>query len=179
MNSKNLNNLTMQSAFIKIFLILSFATSCFADGKYFTKLETPFDLPSIQIQSENDLINLHDPKFDLILVNLWATWCQPCVSEMPFLDKLLNRINKEKKNYKIIALSQDDGGLKIIKNFYEKMGIHNLKIFIDNRKQFYNLVSPNGLPTTYLIKNNQIIGFYQGILNDDEERLLNDLDSFF
>ena len=50
-----------------------------------------------------------------LVVNFWATWCAPCIKEMPSLDRLQSKFNK---NFKVLPISIDRDGIEKVKNFY-------------------------------------------------------------
>ena len=54
-----------------------------------------------------------------LLVNLWATWCVPCVRELPTLDKLA----RQQRNLQVVAISEDMEGAKVIQPFLTSRGI--------------------------------------------------------
>ena len=59
-----------------------------------------------------------------VLLNLWATWCAPCVAEMPTLDKLAGTM-------KVVAVSQDLGGAEKVTPFFAKAGLKQLQPYLD------------------------------------------------
>jgi thiol-disulfide isomerase/thioredoxin len=59
-----------------------------------------------------------------VLLNLWATWCAPCVAEMPTLDKLAGTM-------KVVAVSQDLGGAEKVGPFFAKTGLKQLQPYLD------------------------------------------------
>ena len=59
-----------------------------------------------------------------VLINLWATWCAPCVAEMPTLDKVAERMQ-------VVAISQDLKGAEQVDPFFAKAGLKNIKRYLD------------------------------------------------
>lgn len=82
------------------------------------------------------------------VVNFWATWCQPCIKEMPALDNLKAQLAKD--GVAVIALSQDKDGLQRVEPFYAKHGYKHLDIHLDAGSAFARALKIRGLPTTVL-----------------------------
>lgn len=85
----------------------------------------------------------------VVLLNLWATWCAPCVREMPSLERLQARLGGDK--FMVLALSQDRGGLFQVQQFYAAQGLKGLDIYVDKSMAAARAVKAPGLPTTLLI----------------------------
>ena len=82
-----------------------------------------------------------------VLVNLWATWCGPCVKELPALDALAK---SEAGKVKVIAVSQDLGGDKQVQPFWKAHGMRNLVAYTDPKMALMNALKIDVLPTTIL-----------------------------
>lgn len=94
-------------------------------------------------------LSLADFRGRLLLVNVWATWCAPCVEEMPSLDKLQSKLGG--RGFQVIALSVDRGGTSVVEAFYREMGIKHLDIYTDQSMRAMLTLAPEGLPVTVLI----------------------------
>ena len=64
----------------------------------------------------------------IVLVNLWATWCEPCLREMPSLEQLQSRLGDK---IVVVAISEDRGGSKTVEPFIGKLGLKSVKIYLD------------------------------------------------
>jgi len=84
-----------------------------------------------------------------VVLNFWATWCAPCVREMPSLDRLQALV--EKDGIVVLPLSIDREGLPVAKRFYEKNELRNLPVLVDKTREALHRLSIRGLPTTVLI----------------------------
>ena len=82
------------------------------------------------------------------VVNFWATWCAPCIKEMPHLDALKTDLAQD--GIPVIAVSQDRGGLDVVKPFFDKQGYKNLSIHLDPKGTLARANKVRGLPTTIL-----------------------------
>ena len=84
-----------------------------------------------------------------VVLNLWATWCVPCVAEMPSLDALAKAL--EGTAVVVLPLSSDQGGAAAVERFYTRTGVQNLPVLLDRRAAAARLAGVNGIPTTLLI----------------------------
>ena len=84
-----------------------------------------------------------------LVVNFWATWCPPCVAEMPALDRLHAAVSRD--GIEVLALSNDRGGRAQVEPFYQRTGIRNLGIWLDPRGATGRALEIRVLPTTLII----------------------------
>lgn len=112
-------------------------------------LKNPVQVPNITFFDGKRPIQLTAFKGKYVLVNFWATWCSPCVIEMPSLDRLAKKLAKE--NIVVVAISEDEGGGSQVRPFVEKLQFKQLKILYDPNKQAFRDFGLRGLPTTYLL----------------------------
>lgn len=83
-----------------------------------------------------------------LLVNLWATWCAPCIAEMPTLDRVAAAYGP--KGLAVLTISQDNQGLKAAKPFFEKHPLPHLKGWADPETNFGFHYATGLLPTTVI-----------------------------
>ena len=84
-----------------------------------------------------------------LLLNFWATWCPPCVAEMPALDRLHAQMKAE--GFAVLALSSDRGGRAQVAPFYARLGLSHLGIWLDPRGAAGRLLGVRGLPTSVIV----------------------------
>ena len=84
-----------------------------------------------------------------IVLNFWATWCVPCVAEMPALDALAGLVGPER--IAVLALSSDRGGARAVERFYAERGIRTLAVLLDPRGATARAFGSKGIPTTVLL----------------------------
>ena len=85
-----------------------------------------------------------------LLVNLWATWCAPCVAEMQTLDALA----AAEPGIEVVAISQDLDGRQKVDAFFEERKLKALEPFIDPQLQLMGGLKVQSLPTTILYDRN-------------------------
>ena len=97
----------------------------------------------------NKDVNLESFKNKLIILNFWATWCKPCLEEMPSLDILQSQ--KKLNNLKIFPINIGQENILKAEKFYKELNIKNLNIYFDPKVTLAKKFSLRGIPTTILI----------------------------
>ena len=97
----------------------------------------------------NKSVNLERFRDKLIILNFWATWCAPCLEEMPSLDLLQS--NKKLNNLKIFPINIGQEDVLKSKIFFRELKIKNLDIYFDPTVSLANQFLLRGVPTTILI----------------------------
>jgi len=137
----------------------------------FTALPAPLPAPALAFTTRDGAEKqLADYKGKLVLVNLWATWCGPCVEEMPSLDRLQAQLGGK---LTVLAISEDRQGETAVAPFLEKHGIRHLAIFLDPKSAATSELGAQGLPTSYLVaRDGTIVGKEEGGANWDSDAML-------
>lgn len=111
---------------------------------------TPKPTPDIHFTDANGVTrSLADFSGRVVLLNFWATWCAPCVEEMPALDRLQGRLGGP--DFAVVAISIDRQGADVVAPFLEKLGIGQLARYFDRSGASMRAFALRGLPTTLLI----------------------------
>ena len=97
----------------------------------FTLLKQRVAAPTVPFQTGDGAeIDMTDFQGKVLIVNFWATWCAPCIKEMPSLDRLQAAIPDE--DFEVVAINQDRGGNRVAEAFLrDKLGLENLDIYLD------------------------------------------------
>lgn len=97
----------------------------------------------------------------LVLLNLWATWCAPCVKEMPALLRLQQKLGPQ--GLQVVALSQDRGSAHVVKPFLAEKKLSELTVLLDPKSATMKALQIRGLPTSILIgRDGKEIGRMEG-----------------
>ena len=153
--------------FILIFIYLISSSSSYAiqqpNLKNLVIHKDPIKLEKIKFKNvDNEIINLSVFKNSLIIINFWATWCAPCIEEMPSLNRL--QVNPKFENLHVIPINVGKDNIEKSNNFYKKLKINNLKLYFDNDTDLPNKFLLRGLPTTVFVNKKgeefaRVIGF--------------------
>ncbi|MGE4279773.1 MAG: TlpA family protein disulfide reductase [Magnetospirillum sp.] len=112
--------------------------------------QPPRPLPNIDIRdNQGQAAGVATWKGKPTLVNLWASWCLPCVAELPALDRLKPMIEPE--GLRVVALCLDRSGAVGAVNTYARLGIRNLDVHVDHQRQAGEAFGAAVLPTTLLL----------------------------
>jgi thiol-disulfide isomerase/thioredoxin len=84
-----------------------------------------------------------------MVVNLWATWCAPCVAEMPSLATLSKSLAPD--DIAVLPLSSDRGGAKVVQAFYQDHGIGSLPVLLDPKGAAGRAWHARGVPTSVIV----------------------------
>ena len=101
------------------------------------------------LKDNNTTVSLSEWRGKVVLLNFWATWCSPCIREMPSIQKLSKLLSKE--SFAVLALSQDIQGWSKIRPFIRKYQLNDLPIYNDPKLSGAKKFAVKGLPTTILL----------------------------
>jgi thiol-disulfide isomerase/thioredoxin len=112
--------------------------------------DAPREVPEIRFaDAAGNGRSLADFRGRTILLNIWATWCPPCIKEMPTLDRLQAELGGP--DFEVVALSIDRAGPEVVRSFYDKIGVRNLALYIDETGRAAARLGAFGFPATVLI----------------------------
>ena len=169
----------MKKYFLFIFLIISnfIFTQNSQDNnepQYISAYD--FNLSVFNDLGQDSIITLSSLKGNVVLLNFWATWCGPCIAEIPELNALYNKYNS--KGFEILGISVSDN-YKQLKKFSNKIEVqykllfgssNDMSIIIQNYGGFYSV------PVSYLINREGLVvrGYPGAILGEYWSSLLKD-----
>ena len=105
----------------------------------------------------------------VILVNAWATWCGPCVREMPAFQRVLDEY--QDRGFLVIGISADEGGPEVVRSFIENLGI-SYPVTVGSQPPLSLLAAQvRGLPTSFLLgRDGRVIRRVEGVFSEEDLR---------
>ena len=131
----------------------------------------------IFLDKNDKKINIKEFNGSLLLLNFWATWCEPCKEEMPSLDRL--QINENLSNLKIFAINISQESKKKVDSFFKDLNIKNFYPYFDSPTTLAKVFSLRGVPTSILIdKDGKEFSRIIGSIDFDDKKFINWLKTY-
>ncbi|MBL4606649.1 MAG: TlpA family protein disulfide reductase [Pseudomonadales bacterium] len=158
--------------FLFLLSVLIPVSALAADEALFKKLGVkainPVLAPEISLSDNNGLtISSKNLQGQLILVNFWATWCSPCLTEMPALDRLYRRYKNQ--GFSLLAVNTDSHQRKRINTIARKLAL-TFPILLDENEVLSKQFGVSGMPASYVIdREGRLIAYIEGARDWDSE----------
>ena len=131
----------------------------------------------IFLDKNEQKINIKEFNGNLILLNFWATWCEPCKEEMPSLDRLQS--NQNLNNLKVFAINISQESVKKVDIFFKDLNIKNFEPYFDAPTTLAKTFSLRGVPTSILIdKDGKEFARIIGSIDFDDKIFINWLKTY-
>ncbi len=116
----------------------------------FSAVTPPLALPALAFTTEDgSRRTLADYRGQAVVLNFWATWCGPCVQEMPALQSLARALAGS--GIVVLAVSADRAGAAVVRPFLDAHGLTTLPVLLDPQNTSVQALGLSGFPTTLLI----------------------------
>lgn len=120
------------------------------------------DAPDFTVTlNDGSTFTLSDYKDKVVLVNFWATWCPPCVGEMPELERLKN---DNIEGFEMVAINCSESK-STVDSFIKEHG-YTFNVAYDENRAAQNLYPTDGIPYTLIIKNGTVVNSFLGAPRD-------------
>ena len=158
-----------------VFLVLLFSAEASSakntNGKYdgnvnsFRWLKSPIAVNHVQFRNAQEMpVELSQFNGKIILLNLWATWCPPCIEELPALDRLQQRLGTDK--LVIVAVSLDDDIKLAGEMFFNRLSIKSMALYTESSEKIGRDFPVDVVPASFLIdRKGQAMGVLRGYVD--------------
>jgi len=124
-----------------------------------TAKNQPADISWMDITGKK--VSLSDFKGKVVLLNFWATWCGPCMQELPGINRLQASFASDK--FTVVAINIDRNGAQAALPMAKKLGLDALDLYLDPNVLSGRKLGIRGMPSTYLFdRNGRQIGMLAG-----------------
>ena len=130
----------------------------------FIEMSSAREVPDVNFKdTQGGSIQLKEFKGKLVMVNLWATWCAPCIKEIPHMENI-RQVNKDNKLV-VVPISIDEESDKV-QAFLERHNFGHYKTWLDPKKDIDRVMPADVVPATYFFDGSgNLIGFLRGYLD--------------
>ena len=131
----------------------------------FSPIDPPLPTPKEDFEDQiGTKLTLAAFKGEVVVLNFWASWCAPCVAEMPTLDALQGEMGA--LGLKVVAVSIDRDGIKKAAPFFRRTGVKNLTLYTDRLSDLFQELEGSVLPTTFILdREGQVVQKFVGPTN--------------
>ncbi|HNV29472.1 MAG TPA: TlpA disulfide reductase family protein [Cyclobacteriaceae bacterium] len=155
----------MKSKYIAL-VVLLIASTGFIFYPRKDKSNVPQGFTSELVDANNAPVSLAQFKGKVVFINNWASWCPPCIAEMPSIHNLKNQLKTE--NIVFVMVSYDDAPKKALR-FMQKKNFE-FEVYFPGKKYPFHTES---IPATFVLdKNGVVVASHSGMANFDSPELL-------
>ena len=168
----------MRFLILFIFLITNVSASDLPEIKNIVIHKDPKTYDNvIFLDKKDNKTNIKNFDGNLIILNFWATWCEPCKEEMPSLDRL--QVDSMLINLKVFAINIGKENKNKVNKFFEDLNIKNFEPYFDPPITLAKKFSLRGVPTSILIdKNGQEFAKIIGSIDFDDKKFIDWLKTY-
>ncbi|MBQ0783728.1 MAG: TlpA family protein disulfide reductase [Amphritea sp.] len=127
-----------------LILLCSFVTAVSAADSFYDKLQVT--------DIDGSSVDLNTYKGGIVLVNFWATWCPPCIKEMPSMQRLQQQFEPEK--FQIVAINMGQSATTVESFLMEQSFEFDLPVYLDDMGRAFTDMKIQGMPSSFLLDTN-------------------------
>ncbi|MDT3282802.1 TlpA disulfide reductase family protein [Shewanella scandinavica] len=116
-------------------------------------------------------------KGKIIMVNMWATWCPPCVRELPAIERLATKFKAE--DFVLLPISIDAEGKQQVQPFLSSLGMPNFNSYYDQPQSLGDVFPLDTIPATFILdQQGQLIAFVRSYVDWDDAKAISLIQGF-
>ena len=140
---------------LRIALVTATVGLALAGGLFALSRRGPQRAPDFAVTDlQGRTVRLSALRGKVVVLNLWATWCAPCVEEMPSIEHLWSTLQGD--DFALLAVSQDEEGRRSVEPFVQRMKF-SFPVFLDPEHEVGDRYGVWGYPETFVIDRNGTI----------------------
>ncbi len=150
-------------------LAFGFVALLLTSSTAFAQDETRQPAPDFELDSlDGDAVSLSDFAGDVVVVNFWATWCQPCLQEMPFFSQFQDTYGDD--GLTILAITTDGPETLAEVRTTVRRGRWSMTVLLDQEGDVASILNPRGTNpyTLFIDRNGNIAQTHEGYAAGDE-----------
>ncbi|WP_445715083.1 TlpA family protein disulfide reductase [Flavobacterium sp.] len=133
----------------------------FDEGTGISKLKIGDKVPNFEfVDLDGKLINFNEYKGKYVLINFFASWCAPCVKEMPLIENEIWKSHKNSDDFIILSFGRGHSNEEVKKFILEKG--FSFPIFSDQNKKIFDIFALSFIPRNYIIDKDGIVIYSEG-----------------
>ncbi|MGL4616344.1 MAG: redoxin family protein [Shewanella sp.] len=122
-------------------------------------------------------IDFSQYKGKVVMVNFWATWCPPCVRELPAIERLATKFKAEE--FALLPVSIDADGKQQVQPFLTSLGMGNFNSYYDPTQKLGQVFPLDTIPATFILdQNGQLIAFVRSFVDWDDVKAVSLIQGF-
>ncbi|AZG75071.1 TlpA family protein disulfide reductase [Shewanella livingstonensis] len=122
-------------------------------------------------------VNFEQYKGKVVVINLWATWCPPCVRELPALNRLHQTLDAE--HFALLPISIDAEAVTIVQPFLESLGLATFNSYFDPQQQLRDVFPLDTIPATFILnEQGELVAYVRSYVDWDDKNVITFLEQF-
>ncbi len=157
-------------------LVAGVASIAWSGKEEVDRVKVGDQVPVYSIESEKGKVTAESLKGKVVLINFFATWCPPCVKELPHLEKEVWLPLKDNKDFQLLVVGREHTQEEINK-FAEQKGL-SLPFYADVKREMFGLFAAQNIPRNYIVdRNGKVIYSSTGYNEEDFKSMIEILKS--
>ena len=121
------------------------------------------------LQGKKYALNGFTDKF--VMIDIWATWCEPCIRSLPMIKKLQERFNNDKSDVRIVSVSVDEDKGEVI-DFLKKHNLEGFTTLMDPEQQIGDDAPLDVVPSVFMLDGKgNLVGFVRGFVDWSDDKV--------
>ncbi|MCK8047248.1 TlpA family protein disulfide reductase [Shewanella sp. 1CM18E] len=133
-------------------------------------LPKPFPIEAVPFKdSKGGAVDFSQYKGKVIMVNMWATWCPPCVRELPAISRFSAKIGSD--DFEVLPVSIDLEGNKQVEPFLKSLGMEDFNTYYDKEQKLGQVFPLDTIPATFILnREGELIAFVRTFVDWDDDK---------